>query len=74
MDKMGEMRNLIAAIVISHVIVIVGLILFTLGTTGANNTLLLAGIWIFAMGICIGSFSGLAHLLAKTKARDTTSS
>ena len=72
MDKMAEMKNLIAGLVVSHVIVIIGLILFTLGTTGANNTLLLAGIWIFAVGICIGTFSGLAHVLAKMKSKDTS--
>ena len=55
----------IAEWLISHILIIGGLVLVTVGLLKGVMALHIAGIWIFGAGICVGLVTALWKLAAK---------
>ena len=55
--------------VVSHVLIVGGLVLITIGLlqglTGLGAGLIIAGMWVGALGLCIGFGAAFKKLMAK---------
>jgi hypothetical protein len=49
----------------SHILLLGGLILFTIGFIQDAGELIIAGVWAFALGVCIGFSAAVKRLMAK---------
>ena len=49
----------------SHILLVGGLVLVTMGLLQEAGGLLVGGIWAFAMGLCIGLGAAFKKILAK---------
>ena len=50
---------------ISHILIVGGLVLVTVGLRKGVMGLHIAGIWVFAIGICFGLWSAFQKLVTK---------
>ena len=50
---------------VSHVLLIVGLILLSVGLASGNVSLNIVGIWLLALGLCMGFGYAFKKLVAK---------
>lgn len=50
---------------ISHILIVGGLVLVTIGLLKGVRVLHIAGMWVFAVGICSGLWSAFKKLVTK---------
>lgn len=55
----------IAEFLISHILITGGLVLVTVGLLKGITTMHIAGMWVFAVGICFGLWSAFRKLAVK---------